>query len=54
MNQYTDTTNGGLLKNYYAEGDSQLADALRKKREKLAQTKLGLVSDEQEAQDGSG
>lgn len=37
----------GLLKDY---SDNSLSSALKKKREKLAETKLGLLSDDQEGE----
>lgn len=51
MNSFSSTqSSNGLLKNSY--GDSGLSDALKKKRQKLAETKLGLERDlDQENQD---
>lgn len=46
MNNYASTdTSRGLLKDSYAAEDT-LGDALKKKREKLAETKLGLLTEE--------
>lgn len=43
MNDLSTTQNSGLLKSFYP-GSTQdpVLDALKKKREKLAETKLGL------------
>ena len=40
----------GLLKDFY---DDELSQALKRKRKKLAETKLGLVSEEEEGNDDS-
>jgi hypothetical protein len=46
MNQYTEAQNSGLLKDYYPDEDDALLAALKKKRERLAETKLGLQGDQ--------
>lgn len=48
MNETASTQNSGLLKPSY--GQSPMQKALKKKREKLAETKLGLEPEEK--QDG--
>lgn len=51
MNNFTSTENTGLLKiSYDGDKKSPLQKALKRKRERLAETKLGLVpEDESEA-----
>lgn len=49
MNQFHNTESTGLLKDTY--GDSGVADALKRKREKLALTKLGLEPKEKSEED---
>ena len=49
MNEFASTENSGLLKDNY--GDSPLAQALKKKREKLAQTKIGLETEDEKEGD---
>ena len=40
MDQFSNTSNSGLLKNYYDEGKSPLSEALRRKRKKLTDEKF--------------
>lgn len=48
MNQYADVQNSGLLKDYYSDDKERLMEALKKKREKLADTKFGRESEDSE------
>ena len=45
MNQFASTKDIGLLKDSYGES-SPLQDALKRKRERLAETRIGLVSND--------
>lgn len=51
MNSFQKAEGSGLLTDYYAEEDA-LTDALRKKRQKLAETKLGLEPDAEDSDNG--
>lgn len=47
-NEYAKIEGNGLLKNYQEEGDA-LDDALRDRRQKLAEKKIGLQPDAEDA-----
>lgn len=49
MNDFANTKDTGLLKDSY--GDSGLLDALKKKREKLAKSRLSLGTDDEKEND---
>lgn len=51
MNETASTANSGILKSSY-DTMSPMQQALKKKREKLAETKLGLEPSEGDTQDG--
>jgi hypothetical protein len=42
MNEFASTQDTGLLKDAYPEDSSPIQEALKKKRKKLAETKIGL------------
>lgn len=52
MNQFDSIESGkGILKNDYKDS---VSEALKRKREKLAETKLGLIKDDEDADSNMG
>lgn len=51
MNQFGSTVDSGLIKLNYDSGLSPLQEALKKKRQRLAETKLGLIKEPNSDQD---
>lgn len=47
MNEFSSPSDSGLLKVNYEDDQSPLSKALKKKRERLAETRLGLENEDE-------